>query len=98
MKRYIQLERNQAGIIQSKYCCAWCWGELRVCHDENGDYITDGNDECRGSGFVTKGFVKHQIEKKYFDFIVAKEVLQDYFPKEVREKRPVGKMMEELGF
>jgi len=101
-KRYVELGRNEGKLIQDWYSCARCWNPVRVCHDKNGDYITCGEDnDCRCEGLIRTSSIKYMIERNEMLAKEAMEVLQIHFewmrPKK-RERLPVGKNLEQLGF
>ena len=100
MKRYVELERNQALIIQNRYSCAWCWNPVRVAHDRDGDYITCGDESCRCEGLITTRFVEKLIAEREVKARVAREILQEQFDwlKIKKVKRTQEENMRELGF
>jgi hypothetical protein len=99
-KKYVVLERNQAGIIQDKYSCSECWNPIRVGHDKEGDYLDCGTEGCSCKGLVTTRFVDKMILDSQSKHMTAKFVLKDLYPElfPKKEKRTTGKMLEELGF
>lgn len=100
MKRYVELERNQASIIQNWYSCAWCWNPVRVAHDKDGDYITCGDESCRCEGLITTRFVEKLIAEREIKARVAREILQEQFEwlRIKKVKRTREELMKELGY
>lgn len=100
MKRYVEIERNHANIIQNRYRCAWCWNPVRVAHDKDGDYITCGDENCRCEGLITTRFVEKLIAEREVKARVAREILQEQFEwlRIKKVKRTQEELMSELGF
>lgn len=101
MKRYVEIERNHAPIIQSKYSCAWCWNPLRVCHDPEGDYITCGTEDCRCDSLITTSYVKQMIEKNEIRAKSARASLErscEWLKLPEKKKLPREEILSELGF
>ena len=86
----------EAMIIQNGYGCSWCWNPVRVCHSKEGDYISCGTDDCRGTGLITLRWIEKQIQDKAAMALEAREVLKDFLPK--KEKLTEKENMRELGF
>jgi hypothetical protein len=100
-KRYVELERNQVLTIQWKYSCARCWTPIIVGHDERGDFLSCGDDECRCEGLIKTSSVEYMIQKNELLAREAREVLQVHFewlrtPK--RKKLSTSDYLKELGF
>ena len=100
MKRYVELERNQASVIQNWYSCAWCWNPVRVAHDKDGDYITCGNEDCRCEGLITTRFVERLVAEREMKSRVAREILQEQFEwlRIKKIHRTEKEIMEMLGY
>jgi hypothetical protein len=101
MKRYLPLERNQAGIIQDRYGCALCWNRVIVGHDQGGDYLDCGTPDCKCEGLVSLKWVDRQIEENHFKAITARRLLQDIYPwikKPVKVRLDQEQLLKELGY
>lgn len=100
-RRYVTLERNQASMIQERYSCATCWSPVRVCHDERGDYISCGDDNCSCQGLVKTSTVEYMIVRNEMLAREARTVLQEtveWLRPAKREKKTEEQNMKELGF
>jgi DNA-directed RNA polymerase subunit RPC12/RpoP len=102
-RRYVTLERNQAGIIQNRYSCSECWNPVRVCHDENGDYLECGTEGCSCKGLVTTRFVDKMIMDSLGKYMTAKYIFKDLYPElfpksQKKEKKTEWQNLKELGF
>lgn len=77
---YRTLERNQAGILQDRYGCAWCWNRLIVGKDAGGDFIDCGTPECRCDGFVTLKHIEFMLNQDQAAARIARDILKDALP------------------
>jgi hypothetical protein len=101
MKRYVEIERNQAPIIQNKYSCAWCWSSLRVCHDKEGDYITCGTEDCKCDSLITTRYAKKMVEDSEVRARTARAFLEkscEWLKLPEKKKLSEKESLEMLGF
>lgn len=99
-KRYIKLPPNQAHIIQNNYSCSQCWNRVNYCHDEKGDYLDCGTQDCKCFGLVTNKYIEYQLQVQEVKARIAIDILQEQFEwlRPVKRIKSQSQTMHELGF
>ncbi len=74
---YQTFHRNEASIIQDSYCCAGCWNRILCGHDQDGDFMDCGTDDCNLPGLVSAKWVKYRMQQSAVEWIETKQVLSE---------------------